>query len=99
MKATLLFAFYVATSVVLLESAHSQDQVADLIISGGQVATMDAARPKAESIAIANGRILAVGSDVAVAKYLGDKTQRLQLNGEFVMPGFIEGHALSLIHI
>ena len=69
-----------------------QPPVADLIITGGNVVTMDAARPTATAIAIKDGRILAVGSDAAVVKYVGENTERLKLDGQFVMPGFIEGH-------
>ena len=80
-------------SFAFANTAVSQKPVADMIISGGQVATMDAARPLVESVAIKNGRILAVGSDLTIAKYAGEQTKRLELSGEFVMPGFIEGHA------
>ena len=55
-------------SFAFANTAVSQKPVADMIISGGQVATMDAARPLVESVAIKNGRILAVGSDLTIAK-------------------------------
>ena len=71
----------------------AQQQQADLILKGGNVATMDVAQPKAEAIAVKSGRILAVGSNSAIEKYAGNETKVLELDGAFVMPGFIEGHA------
>ena len=66
---------------------------ADLIITGGEIATMDQAIPTVDAIAIANGRILAIGSVKQMEAMATQATKRLELNGEFVMPGFIEGHA------
>ena len=76
-----------------MSSMVAQRPVADLVILGGNVVTMDTARPQAEAIAIKDGRILAVGGNDTIKTYLGDQTKFLRLKGEFVMPGFIEGHA------
>ena len=70
-----------------------QDRQADLVITGANVVTMDDARPTAQGIAIKDGRILAIGSDQKVSQHAGAGTEVLNLNGQFVMPGFIEGHA------
>ena len=80
-------------TLVSCKQASSQAPMADLVISGGEVATMDEAFPTAESIAIKDGRILAIGTEKTIAKFVGEKTERLELDGQFVMPGFIEGHA------
>ena len=65
---------------------------ADLVLTGGFVATLEIDRPAAEAIAISGDRILAVGSAVEIATHVGDGTRVIDLNGAFVMPGFIEGH-------
>ncbi len=86
----------VLTAVCCLLATHplpAQQPVAELVITGGKVATMELAQPDAQAIAIADGRILAVGSDAAIEKYVGESTERIELEGQFVMPGFIEGHA------
>lgn len=72
---------------------NGQTPEADVIITGGKVATMDAARPKAEAVAIRGQRILQVGSNESIRKLAGTNTQVIKVDGAFVMPGFIEGHA------
>lgn len=72
--------------------SQAQQPEADLLITGGKVVTMDRAKPEAQAVAIRNGRILAVGSDRAMQKFVTERTQQLQLDGQFVMPGLIEGH-------
>ncbi|HEX3984544.1 MAG TPA: amidohydrolase family protein [Acidisoma sp.] len=46
----------------------------------------------AAALAARGGRILALGSDQAIAGYIGPQTKVLDLHGAFVAPGFIEGH-------
>ena len=42
------------------------DRPADLVLTGGRIATMDAARSWASALAVRDGRIVAVGRDAAV---------------------------------
>ena len=65
---------------------------ADLVLRGGVVATVDADNTMAEAVAIADGRIVAVGSDEEVGAFIGDGTEVIELEGRFAAPGFIEGH-------
>ena len=65
---------------------------ADLVLRGGVVATVDAGNTMAEAVAIADGWIVAVGSDEEVAAFIGAGTQVIELDGRFAAPGFIEGH-------
>ena len=44
---------------------------ADLLLINANVLTMDPARPRARSVAIASGRILAVGADPRAARTTG----------------------------
>jgi len=84
------------TSVVSLLISNvtiAQERIADLVLVGGNIYTVDQARPVAEAIAISKRRILAVGSNELVQKHIGDETDVIDLKGKFVMPGFIEGHA------
>lgn len=68
---------------------------ADLIITNGRVLTMDEANPTAEAVAIAAGRILAVGSRATIEALRGPATQIFDARGRTVMPGINESH----IHI
>ena len=68
-------------------------KTADLILTGGTVITLDAADTVAEAIAVADGRILAVGSEPAIAELAGPGTERRELKGKAAVPGLIDGHA------
>ena len=68
-------------------------QKADIVINGGSVWTgLSGGRGQPGSVAIAGGKILAVGDSASVARYVGGKTQILRANGGLVMPGFADGH-------
>ena len=49
-----------------------------------------AAQPGA--VAIAAGKILAVGDSAAIARYLGSHTQVIRADGGLVIPGLADGH-------
>lgn len=68
-------------------------QKADLVLRNGHIVTVDDANPKAEAIAVANGRIVEVGSNEAVDRRIGPDTKVVDLEGKLTTPGFIEGHA------
>lgn len=67
-------------------------QVADRVLTGGTVITVDTNQPEAEAIAIKDGRIIAVGSSDEIASFIGESTDVINLDGRVAMPGFIEGH-------
>ena len=69
---------------------------ADLVITG-TVLTVDDARPTAEALAVADGRIVAVGSRSDVAGLIGADTQTIDVGSGCVMPGFIEAHGHPLM--
>lgn len=65
---------------------------ADLILTGGHVLTLSG--PPARDIAIAGGRVLAVGEDLA--GLAGPQTRIVALNGRAVQPGMIDSHTHGL---
>ncbi|MEQ9564120.1 MAG: amidohydrolase family protein, partial [Woeseiaceae bacterium] len=65
---------------------------ADLVLRGGKVATVDPAIGNAQAIAVNGYQVSAVGSDEEISAYIGPGTRVIELDGRFVMPGFIEGH-------
>lgn len=58
----------------------------------GQVLTMDADNRIAEALLIDGGRIVAVGSDAAIAELIDDHTRVTDLQGKTLMPGIIDAH-------
>ena len=68
------------------------DRPADLVLTGGRIATMDAARSFASALAVHDGRIVAVGPNQAVAPHIGPSTRVIDLRGRSVTPGFQDAH-------
>ncbi len=73
-------------------AAQQPDRSPTLVLVNGRIWTADAARPWAEAVAIRDGRILAVGSEAEVLAAAGADADRQDLDGGFVVPGFIDGH-------
>jgi len=67
-------------------------QTADLIIRNARVLTMDEASPRAEAVAVAGNRILAVGSNDEIAALAGPSAKVIDAKGATVLPGFNEAH-------
>ena len=66
---------------------------ADLILSNGAVYTMEEDHPWASTVVITGNMITAVLDDDAAAdRYRGPDTRVIDLEGKFVVPGFIDGH-------
>jgi predicted amidohydrolase YtcJ len=70
----------------------------DLILLHGKVWTGEPAPGSSatrivEAVAIANGRILAVGSDEEIAAYKGPNTAVIDLKGRLAVPGLTDSHA------
>lgn len=64
----------------------------DLIITHARCLTMDANRPRAEAVAVADGRIIAVGDDADIAAMAGPATRVIDAGGRTLLPGFVESH-------
>jgi len=65
---------------------------ANLIVENAKILTMDPDNPRAEAIAVKDGRVLAVGSRRTVAEHRGPGTKVIDARGGTVTPGFIEAH-------
>jgi len=53
---------------------------------------MDAARPRAQALAVRDGRILAVGEDADIRAMANGRTRMIDAGGRLVMPGFQDTH-------
>lgn len=73
-------------------SEKTQSQ-ADLVLMSGVIYTVDDSLPQTEALAVRDGRIVAVGPDKEISRYVGDETYVMELDGRTVLPGLIEGHA------
>jgi hypothetical protein len=68
------------------------DRPADIVLVGGRVWTLDAARPWASAVAVTGGRIVAVGKDRDTRGLTGPTTRRIELRGRLLIPGFQDAH-------
>jgi predicted amidohydrolase YtcJ len=92
----LLLAASASIAVTLVAAVRTtpaaQPPRADLVLLHGTIVTVDSQRPTAEAVAVRGDRIVAVGSDAEVQRWVGPATKVVDLHGRLAMPGFIEGH-------
>ncbi len=65
---------------------------ADLILTNAAVVTMAARQPRAEAVAVADGRIVFVGGNRAALARRGALTRVIDLGGRMVLPAFRDSH-------
>jgi predicted amidohydrolase YtcJ len=63
----------------------------DLALVGARVSTLDTERPAATAVAVAEGEIVAVGSDAEIRE-LGAATETIDLHAAVVVPGLTDSH-------
>ena len=73
-----------------------------LYIYNGTVITLEDTHPNANAVFVNRGKIVAVGTDPELRKYLTETTQIIDLKGATLLPGFIDPHthpvASSFLH-
>ncbi len=97
-----LFALLIATlsqTTRLQASDHSVESSPQTVIyTAREFITMDSNKPRAEAVAVRDGKFIAVGTKAEVGAVVG-KDARLDksLNDKVVMPGFVEQHVHPLL--
>ena len=66
---------------------------ADRIFANGRILTLDTRRPRATALAVAGGRIAAVGDRADVKAWRARRTEVVDLRGATVIPGLVDAHA------
>ena len=88
--------FLLCVSVGACVSEEEDAVVADVVLTGGLVwagpGVAVSGSDAATAIAVAGGRVVAVGSDTEVEAYRGPATRRIALEGRRVVPGFMDAH-------
>ncbi len=92
LRITHYFFFFIA-SAVFIAGCGSNNSTADLALKNGNIITVDEKLPSAEAVAVKDGKILFVGTNNDIEKYIDEKTEVLDLKGATVIPGFFESHA------
>ena len=64
----------------------------DLILTNGNFWTVNPRQPRAQAVAIADGRFFAVGANEEITALGAPGAKKIDLGGKTVLPGFIDGH-------
>ena len=89
---TILILLVLVLIALIPRSGGEPPATADTIFANGNVYTVNDAAPHAEAVAVKNGRILFVGSNVEAKKYSGPQTRTIDLQGKTAVPGFTDSH-------
>jgi predicted amidohydrolase YtcJ len=87
-----LWAFVIFFSGCVGDADRTVSTNADLVILNGNIYTVDKAHPKAEAVAVKDGKIVFVGTAEKARALAGAGTEVVDLQGKTMTPGFIEGH-------
>ncbi len=76
-------------AVALVPPARTEPE---MVLYNGNIITVDAQQPRAQAMAIAGGRFLAVGTNDEIRPLSTARTRAVNLEGKTVVPGFIDAH-------
>jgi hypothetical protein len=101
---TLALSLCLAATLQPAATAQGTRSTASLILTNGKIFTADASGRLAQAVAVADGRIVAVGTNAEIAaRYTSPRT--IDLGGRLVTPGFNDAHihfiggGLSLLRV
>lgn len=75
------------------QSAADDDPAPDLVIINAKIHTVDKQNPKAEAVAIRDGKFVAVGSRRRIMRIASRRTRLIDAEGRLILPGFNDSHA------
>ena len=81
-----------ASALALVPTVARAADPVEIIYSGGPILTMDDAQPRVEAVAVTGGRIVAAGALAEIEALAGPATQRIDLGGRAMLPGFFDPH-------
>ncbi|GAA0415444.1 amidohydrolase [Cocleimonas flava] len=68
----------------------------EILFYGGPIITVDSTHIDPEAVAVADGKIVCVGSRLDAEKSLSSKAHCIDLEGKSLLPGFIDAHSHPL---
>lgn len=82
-----------ALALILATGPAPAEAAADLIVIDADIRTVDPERPRAQALAVENGRFVAIGTTAEIRALADADTRVIAAGGATVTPGFIDGHA------
>jgi predicted amidohydrolase YtcJ len=80
----------IAGAIPLLSFGKTE---AEIILYNGNIFTVNPKDPSAQALAIAGGKIMAIGTTAEILKLSTNKTKKIDLGSKTVLPGFIDAHS------
>jgi len=93
-KIFFIIVFSIALIIVASSNCSKKEfPPADLVLLNGDIYTVNPDSPEARALVIEGNKIVAVcQKDREAKKYVGEGTKVIDLEGNFVLPGIIDGH-------
>ena len=88
----LLLLSTICASLPSVSQQKANPDPADLILRNAFIYTVDQNRTVAEALAIRSGKIVFVGRNDGVSRFIGKETNVIDLGGRMVLPGFVDSH-------
>lgn len=79
-------------TAVMFAACQVKRQPVELVITGGKIYTADEKNPVVEAVAVNADTIVYAGTEDGVGVHVGKHTRIIDLDGQIMTPGFIEGH-------
>ncbi|MBI4660859.1 MAG: amidohydrolase [Verrucomicrobia bacterium] len=79
-------------AALLTPTISGQPQTAESLFKNGNLYTVNERQPRAEAIAVKDGKIVFVGSNSAAQAHEGPNTRVIDLRGGTVVPGLTDSH-------
>jgi predicted amidohydrolase YtcJ len=83
---------FMSIGMAVLSLSSAAQPAATFIVHNARIVTLDDAAPTAQAAAIADNRIVAVGSNDAILKLRSSTTQVVDAKGQTMIPGLYDSH-------
>lgn len=88
-----LFSLVIALGFIPGAGSQATAKPASTVLTNGKIYTVAGPKMWAQAVAIRGSRIVAVGSNRQVRRFIGPRTEVTNLRGKMVMPGLQDGHS------
>jgi len=82
--------------ITVHSACATEPQTADLVLLDGKIISVDPQNQIHQALAIRAGKIMAIGTNEEIRKYLSDNTHVRNLNGQSVVPGLFHTHSHAI---
>lgn len=88
----ILFLFFTTSVFSQVSQERKEHKKADLIVMNAKITTLDSAVTSATTVAIKDGKFIAVGSGDILRRHRGQRTRVINARGSRLIPGIIDAH-------